>query len=94
MSDYSSNFRSSEDKNFFLFVIMVQEEESEDAEANWEGKVNAMRHFTKKHFEDFEQKFNKAVLKIQAQIDASTKRDIQQDKDLKAKISKMIYSNA
>ena len=83
MGDYASHFTDTEDKNHFLFVVTVEEEEQEDTiDTEWEGSINKMRKFTKQRFTFFEEKLDKHMAKINEQIETNAKRDITQDRNL------------
>ena len=65
MSDYSSWFINKDDEKYFLFVVSGQDKEGEDVESLWEGKMNAMKNFNKKNFEQLESRINSSIHSLQ-----------------------------
>ena len=65
MNDYSSWLRNLDDEKYFLFIVSVQDKEGEDVESLWEGKMNAMKNFNKKNFEQLESRFNSSIQRLQ-----------------------------
>ena len=65
MNDYSSWFRNKKDEKYFLFVVSVQNQDGEDVESLWEGKMNAMKNFNKKNFEQLESRINSSIHSLQ-----------------------------
>ena len=74
-----------------MFIVQPDDDQVDD-EDDWEGSVNKITRLTSEHISAETDKLHKQSAKIQDSLDEFVKKDMAQDKHMRAHVDKLVKS--